>query len=208
MPSDKPLVLILAGGQSRRMGQDKAALPFQGGTMLTALVDRFSPHYPVAVSLRTAGQFCTGGAAEISDLYPGQGPLAGLQAAFAQTEAERIFLTGTDLPFLSVGLMQTLLTYAEAHPGWDAWVLQRADGKTEPLCGVYSRSLAPHLVACLEEGRRSFKGLFQRVSVCYVQEVQLTGFDLNRELDNLNTPEDYRRAGEGAESRSHPAEKP
>ncbi|MCD8145548.1 MAG: molybdenum cofactor guanylyltransferase [Oscillospiraceae bacterium] len=191
---EQTLVLILAGGQSRRMGTDKAALPFGDETMLASLVRRFQGLCPVAVSLRTAGQFDTAGAGEIVDRYPGQGPLAGLQAAFAQTEAERIFLTGTDLPFLSVELASALLDAAENSQGGDAWVIQRSDGKMEPLCGVYSRRCAKPAEECLREGRRSFRSLFQRVDVRYIPESALPGFDLEHQLDNLNTPEDYQRA--------------
>ncbi len=188
------LVLILAGGQSRRMGRDKAALPFQGETMLTSLVRRYGAAYPVAVSVREAGSYDTAGAPEIVDQYPGQGPLAGLQAAFRQTAAEWIFLTGTDLPFGSVELARELLKRAEGGPSGDAWVVRRGNGKTEPLCGVYGRSCLIPVEECLREGRRSFKGLFQKIQVEYVEERDLAGFDLEHLLDNLNTPEDYRRA--------------
>ena len=189
------LILILAGGQSRRMGRDKASLPFGEATMLTALVRRFrETAHPTAVSVRTAGQFDTAGADEIVDLYPGQGPLAGLHAAFSATEAERIFLTGTDLPFLTVGLAEAMLALAAESAETDCCVVQRADGKAEPLCGVYRRSCLPQLERCLREGRRSFKALFRGLRVRYVQEEELPGFDLAHQLDNLNTPEDYRRA--------------
>ncbi len=188
------LVLILAGGQSRRMGRDKAELPFEGETMLTSLVHRYGAEYPVAVSVREPGSYDTAGAPEIVDQYPGQGPLAGLQAAFRQTGAERIFLTGTDLPFGSVELARELLGRAEGDPAGDAWVVRRRDGKTEPLCAVYRKSCLLPAEECLEEGRRSFKDLFQKIIVRYVEERMLPGFDLEYLLDNLNTPEDYRRA--------------
>ncbi len=194
---EQVLVLILAGGQSRRMGRDKAALPFEGETMLTSLVHRYRAEYPVAVSVGEAGRYDTGGAEEIVDLCPGQGPLAGLQAAFRRTEAELIFLTGTDLPFCTVELAGELLGRAEAEPSADAWVVRRADGKTEPLCGVYRRSCLIPVEECLEEGRRSFQGLFRKIRVRYVEERTLAGFDLGHLLDNLNTPEDYRRAVQG-----------
>jgi molybdopterin-guanine dinucleotide biosynthesis protein A len=191
---NKPiLVLILAGGQSRRMGRDKAALPFGGETMLTRLVGEYGKAYPVAVSVAQPGKYDTSGAPEIVDHYPGQGPLAGLQAAFRETDAEYIFLTGTDLPFGTVELAQTLLIKAQNEEG-QAWVVRRKDGKMEPLCGVYHCSCLSALEDCLNQGRRSFKGLFQCITVCYVEEDALTGFDLEHLLDNLNTPEDYQRA--------------
>jgi molybdopterin-guanine dinucleotide biosynthesis protein A len=193
MEEKQVLVLILAGGQSRRMGQDKAAMPFGGETMLTRLVHEYGTAYPVAVSVAQSGKYDTGGAPEIVDQFPGQGPLAGLQAAFRASQAEYIFLTGTDLPFGTVELAQALLAQAEKEDG-QAWVVRRRDGKMEPLCGVYHRSCLTALEDCLAQGRRSFKGLFQWITVHYVEEDELTGFDLEHLLDNLNTPEDYQRA--------------
>jgi molybdopterin-guanine dinucleotide biosynthesis protein A len=194
---EEKLILILAGGQSRRMGRDKAALPFGGETMLTSLVHRYGARYPVAVSVGEPGRYDTAGAPELVDLHPGQGPLAGLEAAFVQTEAELVFLTGTDLPFGSLELAEELLRRGEEDPSTLAWVIRRGDGKTEPLCGVYRRGCLGEIQACLLEGRRSFRALFQRIPVRYVEERELPGFDLAHLLDNLNTPEDYERAVTG-----------
>lgn len=185
------LVLILAGGASRRMGRDKAALPFGDGTMLTHLVEEFSRRWPVAVSVGEAGRYDTAGAPEICDLHPGQGPLAGLEAAFSQRESDVIFLTGTDLPFVTAELAGEL--EKRFLPELDALVIRRRDGKTEPLCGLYRRTCLKPVKACLTEGRRSFHGLFRRIRVGYLEEDDLSGFDLDGMLDNLNTPEEYRR---------------
>lgn len=187
------LVLILAGGFSRRMGRDKAALPFGEGTMLSTLIARFQSRWPVAVSVRQAGQFPLGNIRELADEIPGLGPLCGLQTVFHQTEAQTVFLTGTDLPFLSVRLTEAMLSLAASQSAYDAWVVQRADGRVEPLCGVYRRSCAPAVDRCLSQGKRSFHALFRELNIRYVREEELTGFDLAHELDNLNTPEDYAR---------------
>lgn len=189
------LVVILAGGQSRRMGRDKAALPFGEGTMLTHLVAKFRPSYPVVVSVGEKGRYDTGGVPEVVDRHPGQGPLAGLEAAFSATEAETIFLTGTDLPMITPALTQAMAE--RFSPEAQAMVIRRRDGKTEPLCGLYRRGCLEPVRQCLAEGRRSFKGLFQRVTVQYLEEEELRGFDLERLLDNLNTPEDYARVADG-----------
>ncbi|MCD8145117.1 MAG: hypothetical protein LUD79_07260 [Oscillospiraceae bacterium] len=63
-----------------------------------------------------------------------------------------------------------------------------------PVSVYFSRRCAAPAEECLREGRRSFRSLFQRVDVRYIPESALPGFDLEHQLDNLNTPEDYQRA--------------
>lgn len=173
------------------MGRDKASLPFGGGTMLTHLVGEFSRKWPVAVSVGQRGRYDTAGAEEIVDLHPGQGPLAGLEAAFFARNCETLFLTGTDLPFVTVELAEEL--EKRFSDKLDVLIIRRKDGKTEPLCGLYRRRCLGAIQACLEEGRRAFGALFDRVRVGYLEEEALPGFDLEDMLDNLNTPEEYRR---------------
>ncbi len=186
-------VVILAGGQSRRMGHDKASLPFGGGTFLTHLVNVYQATFPVSVSVARRGQFDTAGAEEIADLVPGQGPLAGLQAAFRQTDADIIFFTATDLPFGSPALAEALLSLLGEH---QAAVIRRSDGKIEPLFAAYRRSVLPDAEENLAQGRRALSALLEKLDVRWIDEDELAGFDLNRALDNLNTPEDYHRAVE------------
>lgn len=192
----KVTAVILAGGKSSRMGRDKAALPFGGGTMLTHLVEEYGREFPMAVSVGQAGRYDTGGAPEIVDLQPGMGPLAGLQAAFRALDADAVFLTGTDLPFGSAALARAMVDRMEGTPEADICVIRRADGKHEPLFGVYRRRVLPVVEECLAQGRRAFFALFDRCRVLWVEESELPEFDFDRVMDNLNTPEDYRRAVE------------
>ena len=79
----KTAAVILAGGMSRRMGRDKAALPFGEETMLSHLVHIYRPLFDLtAVSVNQTGRFDTYGALEVVDRRPGEGPMAGLEAAF------------------------------------------------------------------------------------------------------------------------------
>ena len=97
--------LVLAGGRSKRMGRDKALLDLAGEPLLHRAV-RFWQSIPgldgVLVSVGEADHFAAlpEGAASIPDLYPGCGPLAGLHAAFSLTDAEIIYVSAVDMPFL------------------------------------------------------------------------------------------------------------
>lgn len=187
----KTICVILAGGRSSRMGRDKAALPLGEGTFLTRLIGEYAPEFPVYVSVGENNKFSHPGAGELVDLRPGQGPLAGLEAAFSKTDADVVFLTATDLPFGTLALAKRLL--AELGNA-DACVIRRTDGKPEPAFGVYRRSCMEPVSALLDENRRAFRGLFDRVNVRWLREEELAEFSLERLLQNVNTPEEYTKA--------------
>lgn len=186
------IAVILSGGRSRRMGQDKAGLSLDGQSFLDRMVQELSPLVDgVYVSVDRAGRYP--GRRELPDLRPGQGPLAGLETAFLRTGAETVFLAAVDLPFASPALAAKIL--AMAGDG-DACVIRRRNGAAEPLFGLYRRGCLPHLTACLDEGRRAVKALLDRVDCRWLEEDELPEFDLDRVLWNVNTGEDFRWAVE------------
>ena len=186
----KTICVILAGGKSRRMGRDKAMLPLGNQTFLSRLISKYSIRFSVYVSVGTAGKFPCPGAEELVDLRPGAGPLAGLEAAFSQTDADAVFLTATDLPCGSVELANHLLKeLGEA----DACVICRRDGKPEPTFGVYRRNCQKAVKMLLDEDQRTFRTLFDRIHVRWLYEKELAEFPLEQLLQNINTPEEYEK---------------
>ena len=186
----KTAAVILAGGMSRRMGQDKAALPFGEETMLSHLVHLYQPHFDLtAVSLNKAGRFDTAGAMEVVDRHPGDGPLAGLEAAFLDTGADVIFLTGTDLPLGDPELAKYLL---EARGEHDICLIRSEKGP-EPLFAVYSSTCLPAVQAALAEGRRSMFHVLQQMNTLEIPMESLTDFPIRKILTNVNDPEEYAR---------------
>ena len=173
------VAVILTGGRSSRMGRDKCALRLGGETFLERLVERYRGAFGrVCVSVDRPGRFDPAGAEEVCDRRPGrQGPLAGLEAAFLQTGAEARCLAAVD---------------RRVGEGAGARGL-------EPLFAVYGRGCLGAASACLEEGRRAFRGMLERVDCRTVDEAELPGFDLERILLNVNRPEDYAAARAAAE---------
>lgn len=191
------LTVILTGGSSRRMGRDKALLPYGGGTLLQYLIDQYAALGPVAVSVNAAGRFPFTGAVELVDAYPGAGPLNGILSAFAATDAAELFLTATDLPFGEAALARRL---AALRGSADACLLRWDSAKIEPLFAVYGRTCAPAAKECLAAGKRSFFDLLAAVEPRYVSPAELPELALEHILTNVNTPEDYARLRQGEET--------
>ena len=191
---DGTIGVILSGGQSRRMGRDKAGVMLTGRTLLNRMAAELAPLFgEVYVSVDRPGRYP--GYRELADLRPGQGPLAGLEAAFLRTGAEAVFLAAVDLPFAGASLAARIL--AEAGVA-DACVIRRRSGETEPLFALYRRGCLEPLTACLNEGRRAVKALLDRVDCRWLEEDDLPELDLERALWNVNTGAELCRAAEAA----------
>lgn len=184
------LTVILAGGASRRMGRDKAMLPFGGTTLLQYLIDKYSALGPVAVSVNEAGKYPFHGALELPDRFPDCGPMNGIVSAFAATDAEEILLTAVDLPHGDPALA---LRLSALRGDAELCILQRGKKGVEPLFAVYGRSCGAAAADCLAEGKNSLFALFDRIRPRYVLPEELPEFALDRILENVNTPEDYQK---------------
>ena len=182
------LTVILAGGASRRMGRDKAMLPFGDATLLQHLIEKYRTLGPVAVSVNQAGKYPFSDAAELVDRFPDCGPMNGIVSAFSDTDADELFLTAVDLPYGDPKLAQRL---SELRGDADLCILRRGKKGVEPLFAVYGRNCGSAAHECLSAGNYSVFELFSRVKLRYVLPEELPEFDLDRILRNVNTPEDY-----------------
>lgn len=187
MTESRTYALIFAGGRSSRMGTDKAVLPFGGQTLL----DRAAAFWRgcagidgILVAAGTAEHLpvLPDGCRPVYDLYPNCGPMAGLHAAFTQTDAELLHVSAVDMPFLS---QEALLP----APAGDAAVYTR-HGRPEPLFGVYRRSCLPALEAALKAGNRKMTALLDTLDTEYIELPDA----LADTVSNWNTRADMLRA--------------
>ena len=191
IPLDDCAGVILAGGQSRRMGRSKALLSLGGQTMVQRLSGRLAGFGELWLSANdpALGEGFPGRTA--ADRVAGGGPLAGLEAVLSATERPYLFCVACDMPHVTWELASALL---EAFPaGADALVCQDSTGRVHPLCGVYARAVLPVLREQLAAGRLRVRDLLERVDCALYQ---LAGRFPDRTVWNVNTPEAFRRLEE------------
>jgi molybdopterin-guanine dinucleotide biosynthesis protein A len=183
-------VVILAGGQSRRMGRDKLQLTLGGERMLDRALRRFGAIFPrVLVSVAGPEKFPELGDRRVFDAYPGAGPMAGLHAGLLAA-GEDVFLTGADMPFSSP---EKALLLASLCGDADACVLTDGTGRWEPLFGFYRFSVLAGAEALLSSGRRSMGALLGSVALREVSLSELGEGPDSLLLRNVNVPEDYEK---------------
>jgi molybdopterin-guanine dinucleotide biosynthesis protein A len=181
-------LVILAGGLSRRMGRDKASLPAADGTLIEHLARRLAPVVDETIVAGGSGLPTLPGVRMVDDLYPGLGPLAGIQAGMRAARSPRVWVVGCDLPDVDPALASLLLGLA----GDVDAVVPRIDSEPQGVCAVYDRALAPRIDGLLAAGERRVKMLLAASNVRYVTTDELRVVDPElRSFRNINTPADY-----------------
>ena len=157
--------LILAGGLARRMGLqvDKALLPLAGRPLLAHVLERLSSQVgQVVISANgDRDRFAAFGRPVLADLRSGfPGPLAGLEAAFAGTQADWILSVAVDLPFLPANLAEKMREPLQ-QVCTDEAVVAVSGGRCHYVVALWPRSIAPLLTDALANGRLSLHDWFQ-----------------------------------------------
>jgi molybdopterin-guanine dinucleotide biosynthesis protein A len=149
--------IVLAGGASRRMGQDKAFLALGGQLLIEVVIERMAQVCREVLVVAGDMQPYVGlGVPVVEDRFRGVGVLGGLHAGLEAAAHELTLAVGCDMPFLNSDLMQAFVGWAE---GFDAAVLRYGDGEqVEPLHGAYRRTCLPAMEAAIRAGRRDISG--------------------------------------------------
>jgi molybdopterin-guanine dinucleotide biosynthesis protein A len=195
MPEAPLLGLVLAGGESRRMGVDKGDLTYHGVSqrrhlarlLATVCEAVFISCRPDQVPRVEPGLSC------LRDPAPDLGPLAGLLAAFTHRPDAAWLVVACDLPGLDAGAIAAL-TAARA-PGRDAVAFRASDGGPEPMAALWEPAMGPRVHAAVASGRLSLRDCL-RGADCHLLAPPGPGV-----LFNANTPAERdraRRAPEGS----------
>ena len=177
--------VILAGGRSRRMGEDKSLLPVSGKPMIQHVFDQLRPHFSeVIISANEPDKYAFLGARVVPDRTPGLGPLMGIASALDASGTDLNFVTACDIPEVKLDLVSRLLAAAE---GRDGAVPVTGVDHFEPLFAVYRKSVGDTALRFLAGGRRKIIDVFSEhdLSFMHLEGARETA------LSNLNTPQDY-----------------
>jgi molybdenum cofactor guanylyltransferase len=187
---------VLAGGRAQRLGgRDKSALCVGAWSILDRQLAelRLVGDEILIVGTGARGDHdAPAGTRVVPDRQPGQGPLGGLYTALVEAAADPVLVLACDMPFVTAPFLRFLV---DASRDVDAAVVRTADG-FHPLCAAYARACAPVIRRRLESGRLKVIDFLEEVRVREItpQEVARYGRE-EMLLFNINTPDDYARAG-------------
>lgn len=178
-------LLVLAGGQSRRMGRPKAWIEVGNTVLLRYVVERLAPAFSeVMVSF--------GEPEQMEQLVPfrvvfdrkrAAGPLAGLEAGLLSAHYGVLFAVGCDMPYVERTTAELAVAAARAC---DA-AIPRHDGLFEPVCGAYRKSALPAISQALDAGNYVAHDVAEYLDVTWLEGLDAAQFE------SLNTPADLER---------------
>ena len=205
--------IVLAGGDSSRLGFDKALEVLGGKSLIQWVIDRLAG-LSTEIIVVASGRDCPDelrGALDprlgrqlaavrcpksvvvkvVGDVYPSMGALVGIYTGLAVSSVSRAIVVGCDMPFLNAGLLGHM---AKLSPAFDVVIPRTAKG-VEPLCAVYSKSCLGSISSLLQRNELRIGELLNMVKVRYVDENEIARFDPEHlSFFNINTRADLARA--------------
>jgi molybdopterin-guanine dinucleotide biosynthesis protein A len=184
-------LVIQAGGESQRMGTDKALLPFLGQPLILRPLSRLARlANEVLVTSNHPESYRFLGLTPIPDVFPGLGALGGLFTALSVARYPYVAVVACDMPFASLEIF-ALEVIRLRETGADA-VIPRSEAGTEPFHAVYRReSCLPFVHSALEAGKRRVDAWFSQANVRYLELEDMLPYDPEGLVFlNINTPEE------------------
>jgi molybdopterin-guanine dinucleotide biosynthesis protein A len=187
--------VVLAGGMSRRMGAEKAALSIAGEPLLARVVARLRLALPdVMVVGPQRLRELVPHIRIVQDQTPGLGPLGGLATALDVVSTEHAFVVASDMPFIAPALVLAMAQIARSSPDVEAVVLATPEGD-HVLHAVYAKTALSTVRAQLMTGDRSLRSLADSLRVRYVSREEAHRHDpTGLSWFNANTPAEWQRA--------------
>lgn len=190
--------IILAGGKSSRMGQNKALLPIGGKSIIKRIVEEFTAISEEIIIIANIPEIYD----ELNlSIYPdvqefrGDGPLAGIYTGIKAADEKFCLFIACDMPFVSPKIGEFLIEELK-NSGADA-VIPSHEGRVHPLFGAYHKRIQPIIKENLLNGKRKMTHLLEKVNVKIVEKLD-TPDGLQDEWEycmwNMNTMEDYQKA--------------
>lgn len=173
--------VILAGGMSRRMGEDKSQLKIGDRSFIEILCDELSGFDELYLSVAKPRE-STLKLPQLSDSFPEAGPLSGLCAGLEGCVSDAALFVPCDTPFFTAAAGRALC--AALEDDYDGVIAVSSSGISFPLCAVYRKSAAALFRRALENGHRR---VLDALSQLRIKQLELP----DAVLKNINTPADY-----------------
>ncbi|MDM8527030.1 molybdenum cofactor guanylyltransferase [Anaerolineales bacterium HSG24] len=183
-------VAILAGGQSKRMGLNKAFLRMGGLTIIERIITQ--------VTSLTDDLFISTNSPEfyepfdlplVADIYPDKAALGGVYSSIRAAKYAQVLVVACDMPLLNRPLLDYLITLA---PTADIIAPLIHPSQPETLHTIYSKTCLSAIENCLSVNRLRIFGFFNEMSVRYVSPAEILPLDPHlHSFINTNTPEEW-----------------
>ncbi len=160
--------VILAGGQSRRMGFNKAEADMHGASMLNRMIDKMQQLTHTLIVSVGATPYPNIKLPQIPDEFPQCGPMGGIYSVLKTYNSSLNLVVSCDIPLVSVSLLKYIVSEARNN---NAQITVPVDqtGELQMMCAVFRKEVIPILKQQIDSGAVKMKGLLELVSVEYIK---------------------------------------
>jgi len=177
--------IIMAGGESSRMGIDKSMLSIKGQSIIEVICEQLRGSFDeILISANQVDKFAFLGFKVVPDKVPDRGPLMGIASALEASTNEFNFVIACDIPKINLSCVNKMLTEAIENRA-DIVVPETGKEKYEPLFAIYRKSTLGAINKTLSSGKNKITDVF---TLCTVKYIEMEGSDW---FINLNTMADY-----------------
>ena len=180
--------IVLAGGQSSRLGMDKSFVNASGQPLIEHIIAKLTRlSDDVIIVTNSPENYKHLEAKLVGDIYPGKGSLGGIYSGLRAATNAYSLVVACDMPFLDLNLLRYMILLACGHDV----VIPRIGRFLEPLHAIYSKSCLEPIDRLLARGGLKIIDFFPEVRVRYVEESEVDIFDPQHlSFFNVNTPSD------------------
>ncbi len=181
--------VILAGGESRRMGSDKSLLPFHGARFIDHTYRTMAELFAeVIIVTNSPDLYNSIPCRKVPDIYSAQGSLAGIHSGLCHAGNDTAFIVACDMPFINPEAITQLCIRATEGDV----VIPIGTHGPEPLHALYNKRCIPAMESALDGGKKRIVGFFSQVKVVEVAIADLSPIDPEEHsFLNVNTPQEY-----------------
>jgi molybdopterin-guanine dinucleotide biosynthesis protein A len=180
--------IILSGGKSRRMGENKAFIEIEGVPIIQRIYTLFKELFQEVIIVTNQVELFNNFDSKIySDLLPNKGVLGGLYTGIFFSTFRYSFCVACDMPFIK----QSLVQYLIKHIGDEDVIVPRTKDGLQPLHAIYSKHCLDPIKIIIEQGKYKIIDFYHMVKVKIVEENDFVSLDpLRKSFINVNTPEE------------------
>ena len=182
--------IILSGGKSIRMGENKAFIKIEGIPIINRIYILFERLFEEIIIVTNQKElFMNLGAKVYSDILPNRGVLGGLYTGLFFSSFKYSFCVACDMPFLKESVIKFLIKNIQNE---DAIVPKTKDG-LQPLHAIYSKNCLEPIKKIIGKGKYKIIDFYPMVKIKVLEEVEFDSLDpIKESFINVNTPEDLR----------------
>lgn len=182
---NKITAIVLAGGKSQRMGTDKGMLDLNGKTFIQHICDALQPIVGSNILIVSANkEYDALGFSRVEDMIANKGPVGGLYTGLKESKTKVNLVLSVDVPMVSTELLKWMI---ESHSETDMVTQTKIADKTNPLIGVYDRSMRIVFGEQIAGNKLKLQQAIEDVKHRNLEVPEIW----NHQVQNINTPEEY-----------------